>query len=296
VERQIREDIQVYEDEGLTPLQVGVRIRSHPTMLVTSRLKSRFAKTETIIQSYSDKSTETVKFPLSQPAVLKKQEEENLRILNQFLTGLGTPDSGDDKGPVWTNVSAAEILGFIKKYQILGERPVEFSPSLIASYIEKQLGHKELQHWTVAIRGRRTPDEKLRAADWNVADRKVWQISRTRIRNTDRLGVISDSKDEAVGFSAEQLKKMKVAVDTGVKNRRAARGQRPKDEGLLLLYPISRYSGYDMPPEGEGNRIRLFTNPDDPNACDLLGLAFSFPKSEHPQPVVEYISGTVEGR
>jgi hypothetical protein len=233
---------------------------------------------------------------LSQPEILKKQEKENLRILNQFLTDLGTPDSGDDKGPVWKGISAAKILAFIKKYQILGDKSVEFSPSLIASYIEKQLGHKELQYWTVTIRGRGTVDEKLGAADWNVADRKIWQISRTRIRNTDRLGVISDSKDEAVGFTADQRNKMEDAIATGMKNRKAARAQRPKEEGLLLLYPISRYSGYDMPPEGEGNRIRLFTNPDDPNACDLLGLAFSFPKSEHPQPVVEYISGTVEGR
>ena len=296
VERQIREDIQVYEDEGLTPLQVGVRIRSHPAMLVTSRLKSRFAKTETIIQSYSDKSTETVKFPLSQPEILKKQEEENLKILNKFLTELGTPESGDDKGPVWSGVSAAKILSFIKKYQILGDKPVEFSPSLIAAYIEKQLGHKELQNWTVAIRGRGTPDEKLGSAEWNIAGRKIWQISRTRITNTDRLGVISDSKDESVGFTVEQRKKMEDAVAAGMKNRKATRAQRSKEEGLLLLYPISRYSGYDMPAEGEGNRIRLFTNPDDPNAFDLLGLAFSFPKSEHPQPVVEYISGTVEGR
>jgi len=296
VERQIREDIQVYEDERLTPIQVGIRIRSHPTMLVTSRLKSRFAKSETIIQSYSDKSTETVKFPLSQPEILKKQEEENLKILNQFLKELGTPEMSDDKGPVWSGVNAAKILSFIKKYLILGDEPVEFSPLLIAAYIEKQLGHKELQQWTVAIRGRGTPDEKLGSANWDVKGRKIWQISRTRLKNTDRLGVISDSRDEAVGFSDEQRKKMQEAIDSGIKNRKATRAQRPKEEGLFLLYPISKYSGYDMPAEGEGNRIRLFKNPDDPDSCDLLGLAFSFPKSEHPQPVVEYISGTVEGR
>ena len=282
--------------KNLTPIQVGIRIRSHPTMLVTSRLKSRFAKSETIAQSYSDKSTETVKFPLSQPEILKKQEEENLKILNQFLKELGTPSMADDKGPVWSGVNAAKILSFIKKYQILGDEPVEFSPSLIAAYIEKQLGHKELQQWTVAIRGRGTPDEKLGSANWDVKGRKIWQISRTRLKNTDRLGVISDSRDEAVGFSDEQRKKMEEAINAGIKNRKATRAQRPKEEGLLLLYPISKYSGYDMPAEGEGNRIRLFTNPDDPNACDLLGLAFSFPKSEHPQPFVEYISGTVEGR
>ncbi len=293
VERQIREDIQIYEDEGLTPLQVGVRIRSHPTMIVTSRLKSRFAKTETISQSYSDKSSETVKFPFSRPEVLKKQEDANLKTLKDFILDLGIPTQDEEKGPVWSGVSAAKILSFIKNYQILGD-PGEFSPSLIAAYIEKQLGYGELIQWTVAIRGRSTPDEKLGAAIWDVNGRAIWQISRTRLKNTDRLGVISDSRDEAMGFSNDQRIRMEEAIRSGIKSRKAARSQRPKEEGLLLLYPISRNSGYDEPLEG--NRTSLFENSDNPAACNLLGLAFSFPKSDHPQPVVEYISGTVEGR
>ncbi|MCX5855890.1 MAG: endonuclease, partial [Deltaproteobacteria bacterium] len=105
---------------------------------------------------------------------------------------------------------------------------------------------------------------------------------------------ISDPRDEAVGFSKDQRSRMDEATKAGTKSRKATRAQRPKEEGLLLLYPISRYSGYDAPPDG--NRIPLFENPDDPSTCDLLGLAFSFPKSEHPQPVIEYVSGTVEGR
>jgi hypothetical protein len=296
VERQIREDIQVYEDENLTPLKVGIRIRSHPTMLVTSHLKSRFARAEMVSQSYSDKSTETVKFPLSQPEILKKQEEANLKNLNSFLRELGVPDSGDNKGPVWTGVSASKVLSFIKNYQMLGTEPVEFSPTLIAAYIEKQLGHKELQRWTVAIRGRAEPDQKLGVAVWDIPGQKIWQLSRTRIKNTDRLGVISDSKDETVGFTPEQMAGMQEAVKSGLKDRKAARAQRPKEEGLMLLYPISRYSGYGLTPEDGGIREQLFDNPDGPDACDLMGIAFSFPKSEHPQPVEEYITGTVEGR
>ncbi|HAC14608.1 MAG TPA: hypothetical protein DCE78_01505 [Bacteroidetes bacterium] len=230
---------------------------------------------------------------MSQPDLLKKQEDANLKTLKDFLSDLGRPNLDDDKGPVWSGVSAEKVLSFIRKYQILGE-PVEFSPSLIAAYIEKQLGHSELKHWTVAIRGRNTPDEKLGKATWGIKGKTIWQISRSRIKNTDRLGVISDSRDEATGFSKDQRDRMDEAIKAGVKSRKATRAQRPKEEGLLLLYPISRYSGYDALPDG--NRIPLFDNPDDPAACDLLGLAFSFPKSEHPQPVIEFVSGTVEGR
>jgi Z1 domain len=293
IEREIRQDIQIYEDEGLTPLQVGVRIRSHPTMIVTSALKSRFTRTDTISQSYSEKSTETVKFPLSQPEILKKQEDANLITLKKFISEIGIPNWDDKKGPVWSNVSAGKILDFMKNYQILGN-PGEFSPTLITRYIEKQLGLGELKTWTVAVRGRGNPEEKLGSAKWDIPGGTIWQISRTRIKNTDRLGVISDSRDEATGLSEVARVRMEQAIKTGAKSRKAARAERLKEEGLLLLYPISRYSGHDSEPEG--NRTYLFENPEDPSACDLLGLAFSFPKSSHPQPVVEYVSGTIEGR
>jgi len=295
VERQIREDIRIYEDEGLTPVQVGIRIRAHPTMVITSRLKSRFSQVETIAQSYSGKSTETVKFPLSQPRILREQEEANLRILKEFLSGLGAPLENDKKGPVWSNVDTSKVLSFIKSYQQLGD-PGEFSPSLISAYIEKQSGLGELTTWIVAVRGRGTPDEKLGSANWNLPGGPVPQISRTRIKGTDRLGVISESRDEAAGLSADALVRMEQAIRNGDKPRirTCARDQRSKEEGLLLLYPISRYSGYDTPPNG--NRTRLYDDPDDPESCDLIGIAFSFPKSDHPQPVEKYVRGTVPGR
>lgn len=293
VERQIREDIQIYEDEGLTPLQVGLRIRAHPSMLVTSRLKSRFSRSETIAQSYSEKSTETVKFPLSQPDILKKQEDTNLQVVRKFLSGLGTPHWDDKKGPIWSGINTGKVLDFLKSYQILGDSG-EFSPTLLAAYIEKQLVLGELKTWTVAVRGRVSGDIKLGSVNWGIKGGTIWQISRTRIKGTDRLGVISDSRDEAVGLSGDSQKKLNVAINSGKKPRMAARNERSKEEGLLLLYPISKYSGHEDPPKG--NRTCLYVNPEDPSACDILGVAFSFPKSSYPQPVVEYISGTVEGR
>lgn len=293
VEQEIREDIQIYEDEGLTPMQVGLRIRAHPTMLVTSHLKSRFSRSETISQSYSEKSTETVKFPISRPEILKKQEDANLQVVRKFLSGLGIPQWDDRKGPIWSGIDAGKVLDFLKSYQILGD-PGEFSRDLISAYIGKQIGLGELKTWTIAVRGRGSADNILGSVDWGVKGGTIWQISRTRIRGTDRLGVISDSRDEAVGLSEDARKKMELAISGGKKPRMAARNERPKEEGLLLLYPISRYSGHEDLPKG--NRTCLFKNPEDPSACDLLGVAFAFPKSAFPQPVVEYVSGTVDGR
>jgi len=48
VEYEIREDIKLYEAQGVTPREVGLRILGHPSMLVTSKSKQRFSSTITV--------------------------------------------------------------------------------------------------------------------------------------------------------------------------------------------------------------------------------------------------------
>ena len=83
------------------------------------------------------------------------------------------------------------------------------------------------------------------------------------------------------------------AAGSNKSENRIAREIRNAVEGLLLLYPISRHSGYDL---SEGNRHPLYANPVGPLARDLVGLALSFPKSEQPQSVEAYLQGTVGWR
>src|SRR5687767_4930144 len=97
----------------------------------------------------------------------------------------------------------------------------------------------------------------------------------------DSVGVIVDPEDEAVALATD-------------KRGRDARAERPPEEGLLLLYPISRWSGHDAT-EG-GNRRRLFEDADGPLARDLVGLAISFPRSNQQQRVDAYLEGTVGWR
>jgi len=88
------------------------------------------------------------------------------------------------------------------------------------------------------------------------------------------------------------------AIDVGGKKSEnpAARAVRPPEEGLLLLYPISRNSGRGRDRAEGGNRRPLYDDPNDPRAHDLVGVAISFPKSTQPQPVEAYLQGTVDWR
>lgn len=282
VEHRLREDIQVYEDQGLTPYEVGMRIWQHPSMQVTSSLKRRFATNTTIAQSYSLALEQTFKFPLRRLEDLAVQEEANRFAVRDFVACLGKLNDQytDSKGPVWTNIEPVKVLEFLEVFRV-DNKVRSISPPLICAYIERLVLEDELTRWTIAVRGRGKTDSRLGTADWGLPTGPVSQISRSRLGHTDSVGVIVDPEDEALGLDLD-------------KRGRDARQNRHPVEGLLLLYPISRYSGYEL--AVGSNRQRLFDDPEGPLARDLVGLAISFPGSRQKQTVEAYLEGTVGWR
>ena len=301
VEHRLREDIQVYESQGLQPHQVGMRIWQHPTMQVTSALKRRFATSTTIAQSYSLALEQTFKFALKRPEVLAVQAEANTLAVREFASTLGDPNTAllTGKGPVWTGISPDRILSFLRSYR-MDEESRSISIPLICSYIERLRDVGELTNWTVAVLGRESRDAELGAVDWGLPGGPVSQISRSRIGETESVGVITGSGDEAVGLTPELRGQAAALVQAAVAEGKtksensAAREVRPATDGLLMLFPISRFSG-NTTNEGSSRRP-LYENPKGPLARDLVGLAISFPRSDQPHTVEAFMQGTVAWR
>ena len=292
VEHQMRLDLQVYEDRGMTPYQVGMRIWQHPSMQVTSPLKRRFARQDTISQSYSGQRAQTFRFPLNDLKVLADQEKNNFHSLKKLISKLGNPD-WDDSGPIWSDVPVDRVTEFLDTFQAIESGL--FSIDLVRKYIEHQVMQRELLIWTVAIRGRTTPHRKLGEIDLGLT-RPIWQISRTRKKHTESLGVITSPGDEILGLSEDEKESMHQIEEKqkkGISEDVAARQVRSPEKGLVLIYPISKQSGNERTLNPEGNRMPLYSNPNDPKARDLVGLAISFPNSLNPQPVEAYLVGTV---
>jgi len=291
VEHRLREDIRIYEDQQLTPYEVGMRIYEHPTMQITSPPKSRFASRITISQSYSLQIEQTFKFPLRRPDDLVAIADANLAAVRAFAQRLGRPVWGG-AGPVWERVSPNVVLDFLGQYRV-DEQSRSVSLPLIRAYIDRQVATGELVRWTIAVRGLKTRDRTLGDADWGVPGGAIHQISRTRIKDSDSLGVITSPGDEEIGLSEEARARMQQFAEQGDTANVAARKARPAEEGLLLLYPIGRKSGYEL---RGGMRKPLFDNADAPQARDLIALAISFPQSRQPQPLEAYWEGTAGWR
>lgn len=281
VEHRLREDMQVYEEQGITPYELGMRIWQHPTMQVTSPLKRRFASNTQISQSYSDGLQQTFKFPLDDPEKLVLECENNRIAVIDLVSSIPPKASlvTDNQGPIWSDVPAAVILDFLGNYR---NSTASISLPLMIEYIERSIEKGELVKWIVAVRGRGKTDKILGTTDWGLPSGPVSQISRSKLKShRQSLGVITDPEDEAIG------------LDTRNKGK-DARSKRSADTGLLLLYPISKYSGQGLP-EGS-NREAIFAKPEGPASRDVVGLAVSFPKSGVKQKVEAYLSGTAGWR
>jgi hypothetical protein len=294
VEYALREDIRRYESEQVTPMQLGTRILEHPSMLVTNRLKSRFATTITVEQSYSGQVVQTVKFPFRRAEDLAVLLEENILAARSLLTRLGPPTWLNSR-PIWSGVSAGEVLAFLTEYQV-DEEVRSLSMPLLCDYIRRQAGVGELMRWTVAVMGRTSQDARLGRTSWGIEGGEINMISRSRLRgDPDSLGVITSPGDEVVGLTPEQRGQAeRLAEEKGIGINPAAREVRDPSEGLLLIYPISRHSGHELV-QGAPRR-RLFDDPHDPLVRDVVGIALSFPRSVNAQPVRGYSVGTAGWR
>jgi hypothetical protein len=302
VEWRLREDMKIYEDQGLTPAEVGMRIWQHPVMQVTSRLKRRFANTTTISQSFSASVQQTFKFPLNRPHDLARLADDNRTTTIKFLRDL-EDCTWSGAGPIWSGVDADNVLGFLDAYR---DDPEEtgLSLPLIREYIRREVGANKLQEWSVAVLGLEQRNSTLGDVDWGLWSKPVHNIERTRIAKTNSLGVITSPGDEAVDLDPAEKQKMEELIRTGVGKKPlgtnpAARRARSARKGLLLIYPVSRYSGSKLR-MGSGSsgspRRPLYENPNDPNAKDLIAIALSFPSSGTAQPVEAYLEGTVGWR
>ncbi len=293
VEFQLREDIQVYENEGVKPVDLGPRILKHPAMLVTSPLKMKYAQEITIDQSYAAHLLQTTTFPFQDREFLLR----NIDVTRQFITSLGAPHGITTPGqPTWQEVPWQTVVDYLTSYQVdVQAQQRAFPPELIRSFIMRQAAQGELIRWTVSIRGLRSQDRLLRSIDLAVQEGELVNcVRRTRLKlSPNSIGVITSPGDEETGLDAEHLDRAAEIQASGIGRGPALRQARPRDNGLLLIYPISRYSRPD--PRRESNREPLFDNPE--GEADVIGIALSFPASDTAATVQGvYVVGTVGWR
>ena len=295
-EEELRQEIRRYEQLGLTPMDFGPRIRKHPAMQITAR--NRMGSARSIDYNYARTLQQTSAFDLDDTEWL----QHNLDATRRLLARLGTVgyDTEGDGRRTWTNVDWHEISEFLADYRTFAGS-TRFVAERVRSYLEAQASrHGELVRWTVAVRGRLETVDRLGDEDLGIADgRRVACITRSReVSSSTSIGTLVDPVsaggrgDEDLDLTATDMATAQDAArgQIGVYPL-ALRAQRSPQQGLLLLYPISRASSprFEAEEGAQGGKQALFPPG---KGVTVIGVAVSLPDSTSDAATGEYVVGS----
>lgn len=289
-EAELRDEMARYERDGLTPLQLGLTIRSHPQLPPTAQ--NKLGSGATINRSYAERLVQTTYFKVDDAAWL----EHNVRAVADLLAELGPPSAEGGAKPSWKNVDVDVVLNFLSQYRT-DPRAAQADTDPIRKYISKLRADGELTDWWVSVRSRHTVNPDLGVEErWAAAGEPMARINRSGKKMihgcigslvTPAMPDSPGKGDEEVGLTRDQIES---ARDSGMSFSLALRRERSTREGLLLIYPISPFSA---PNKDSSDRAPLMEAPH--QAGTVAGIAIAFPSSQS-HAATEYYAGSVERR
>lgn len=152
---ELREEFDLMAASGATPREFGLKVQSHPVLMVTSRLKMRSARS--LMLSFSGQVVETISL-FSDRDTLKRNFDATVRLVGRLGEGESDPvrERGGSrqswKGRLWENVSSENIISFLTDYRTHSDA-YKVNSKLLAEFVNAMNGSGELTDWTVAVVG-----------------------------------------------------------------------------------------------------------------------------------------------
>ncbi len=259
---------------GATPKDYGLRVRSHPALLVTSAVKMKTGTTLSL--SYAGDISETIIFDT---AIVTLQR--NMEATKNLFRNLPEPTSGARAGGyLWHhNVNSSSILEFLSHYESHPEA-IRADTKLLSRYIIKQNAQAELTEWSVRLASsglNETADLSphfdnlsvgaIFRAQNNAIERnpKKYSIKRLVSPLDECLDLEPEEYETAMARTielwSESSRKNKSETPPAQPSGRGIRFARPKQRGMLIIYPLDpAEAGLDP-------------------TIPVIGFAISFPNS-----------------
>ena len=198
---ELREEFNAMVESGATPETYGLRVKSHSTLLVTSPLKMRTAKSLQL--SFSGELLETVTFHKNETFL-----NANLKAADKLVASMGAPSEGrvisrtrDGKvqewiGSLWSGRPSDDIADFFEAYATHPQSPKVISAT-IAQFIRAMAKNGELTSWTVAIIGGGKGHDHTFSSGVEVEGmiQRTWEV---KDGNRYSIGRLMSPRDEAI--------------------------------------------------------------------------------------------------
>lgn len=286
VEQEIRYEVERLEVEHLTPEEFGVRIRTHPSLAITSAAKMQNARTAEA--SYAGRRLQTILFNHRDPEWLA----DNLKAARTLLTTV-QPDrewSPRDGITILEGIDSQHIVSFLSMYRF-HENSRDLDSALISRYILDRRDEGELLRFNVAIMGRSSKSDYLGDIDLGTG-KQTGCINRARL-----LQIGTNTYADIKALMSRHDRVMDIHLPEGLLTAETkpadlaryrsdpARGGYGDGSGLLLLYPVSK----------DSRPVRGTVKTREPlDAVEhVVGVGFVFPESRSARANVEYVTADV---
>lgn len=203
---ELREEFDAMVESGGTPRDYGLKVVSHPVLMVTSRLKMRAAKS--LYLSFSGHVIETVALHRQQ-----KQIESNFQALMDLVSMMGKGNSdhvqeragGKDSwnGVVWEGVSHEHVTDFLGAYST-HPQAMKANSLLLRDFIVSMVRDQELTTWTVAVIGGGVEGNEVDVG--GVLVQRMKRAAKSRTIDRYSIGRLLSPRDEGIDLGLEAWK------------------------------------------------------------------------------------------
>lgn len=268
IEEEIRVDIRRYDDEGLTPKDFAIRVRTHPSMSITSELKMQDAVEAQV--GYNNTRDQTTLFKRLDEHWLQHNITAVQRLMSQLINGGNVPSKIKGENLIFRQVASSYVIDFLNDYSFHDMRPKSW-----AGYIQDQNSYMDLLEWNVVVRSvKGTQPQPTINLESGI---QLETIIRTR-RNKQGLneedadiGSLMAARDRIIDLTVNP-------ADIKGKTDEELQDIRPAGIGLLVIYPVSKDSPVnERNPDPDSPPLRLPMDSKD----HVMGLGIVFPKSQN---------------
>jgi hypothetical protein len=303
VEQEVRDEIKTMAANRERPRDVGLRIRTHPSMTVTSNLKMRSAQSSAL--TYSASKIQALYMNLKDASLLRSNFQAVVQLLDGIEKYHGKPTAPgfDDLSSclLYRDISTELILQFIERYNFSAAN-IRFTAKMISDYIHDLTKAGELTKWSVAVMSPKTgmPLDLGGGRTVFKVDRSIMKRTKSE-RDTcaDHIKVITAPRDELIDLKDQILNGDARNTEEIFKNEPELtevyfrQNVRPRERGLLLLYALN--------PNLQMTEDEAKTFAESPSQTmplravgDAFAVAFVFPRTQHSKSTYRYVvNGTV---